>query len=121
MTDADPAITIPNWPGLARQFASKCGPVIDRVLQDSPKFDAGFNFSDAQAMTLIAAARARAVNEIQTVTERRETAAAVANKLGALFEEICNLVSAQGAATIFKAAAECARHEDFRQGHGAQA
>jgi hypothetical protein len=115
MTDADQALAIPNWPGLARQFASKCGPEIDRLLQKSPRFDTGFNFGNAQEMTLSAAARARAVREIETVAERRETAASVANTLGGLFEELCNLVGADGAATIFATAAECARLPDFRQ------
>jgi hypothetical protein len=113
MTDANDPLAIPDWPDVARQFASKCGPVIDRLIEDSPQFDPHFTFGDAKAMTLTQAAKARAVREVEVVIERRATATSVARKFGVLFEELCDLVGPDGAAKIFETVAECARLHDF--------
>jgi hypothetical protein len=118
MKDANDALAIPDWPDLARQFASKCGPAIDQLLEDCPQFASHFNFSDAKALTLVHAARARAVREVEVVIERRATAASVARKFGGLFEELSNLVGPDGATKIFDVVAECARQGDFRQRDG---
>jgi hypothetical protein len=113
MTDANDSLAIPDWPDVARQFASKCGPVIDRLLKDGQRFDPHFNFSDARGLTLTQAARARAVREVEVVIERRATATSVARKFGVLFEELCGLAGPDGAAKIFETVAECARLHDF--------
>jgi hypothetical protein len=109
MFHADDALAIPAWPELTRQFASKCGPAIDRLLEGSSRFEYHFDFGHAKAMTLGEAARARAIREVEAITERRTTAAAVARQFGALFEELCLLVGPDGAAKVFATVAECAR------------
>src|SRR5215472_17622778 len=119
MTDVD-ALAIPDWPGLAHQFTSKCGPKIDRLLENNARFDSHFDFSGAREMTLNEAAKARAAREIEAVTERRVTAASLARKFGALFEGLCKLAGPDGAAAIFEAAAACARHQDFGERQRAQ-
>jgi len=110
---SDVALEIPHWPDLTSQFASACQGDIERLIGDSRRFDAGIHLADAKALTLHDAALARAARGAEAVAERKATAISLARRIGALFEELYNLVDQDGVARVFDAIAECARKSDL--------
>jgi len=113
---SDDALEIPHWPDLTSQFASACQGDIERLIGDSRRFDAGIHLADAKALTLHDAASARAVREAETAAERKAIAVTLARRVGALFDELFNLVDQDGAARVFDAMAECARNRVYQPG-----